>query len=179
MLSVVDENFRHIRELARSLDALAGRATASERHARSELAGMFSVTIVATYEGIVRETLIDYSSRFHPKFQKYVASDLGRMNARISWDDLRKHARKFDLAERREPGAGKPLNTYERALKARSQVVERRFRRELKTSYGSLFTWRNEYAHERRTSATFKDVYDAHRVSQYVIRTFVKAFHDG
>ena len=46
-------------------------------------------------------------------------------------------------------------------------------------SYKNLFDWRNAYAHDRATNATFNDVYESHRVAQYVIRTFIKAFDKG
>ncbi|WP_271951972.1 HEPN domain-containing protein [Ruegeria faecimaris] len=179
MRDSVEVNFKHIRDLAHSLDGLAGQATASERRTRNELAGMFSVTIVATYEGIIKETLVDYSGRFHPKFQAHVENDLAKTNAKIRWDDLRNYATKFGLAEWNDPASQKKKTIYDRLLKENRDVVERRFRKDLKGSYNNLFKWRNDYAHERLTSATFKDVYDAHRIAQYVIRTFVKAFDQG
>lgn len=180
MLEPVEANFKHIRDLARSIDGRLDQDTTIDRQIRNELAGMFSVTIVATYEGIVRETLIDYAGKFHPKYRAHVEGDFTKMNARISLDNLKAYSLKFGLKDWRDPKAPKKqLTIFHRMYEEKSRVVERRFRKDMTASYRNLFKWRNDYAHERSTSATFKDVYESHRVAQYVIRTFVMAFEEG
>ena len=77
------------------------------------------------------------------------------------------------------PWSEKNSTTFHRVLSEKRLVVERRFRADLIGSYENIFTWRNAYAHERTTTATFSDVYEAHRVAQYVVRSFVKAFEVG
>ncbi|WP_425439442.1 HEPN domain-containing protein [Planktotalea frisia] len=62
---------------------------------------------------------------------------------------------------------------------SRTTSVERRFRTNLSTNYNNLFQWRNDYAHERTAVTTFGEVYQTHRVAQYVVRTFVEAFEQG
>ncbi|MEO1140682.1 MAG: HEPN domain-containing protein [Pseudomonadota bacterium] len=179
MHELVESNFKHIRDLARSIDSRLGHDTAVDRKIRSELSGMFAVTIVATYESIVKETLIEYAGRFHPKYQAHVESDFSKMNARISLDNLKSYSKQFGLAQWTGPNAPKNATVFHRLLSERRKIVERRFRKDLSTSYSSLFQWRNDYAHERTATTTFSEVYEAHRVAQYVIRTFVGAFDKG
>jgi hypothetical protein len=179
MHEFVDANFKHIRDLARSIDSRLNENTPIDRQIRSELSGMFAVTIVATYESIVRETLIDYAGRFHPKYQSHVMGDFSKMNARISLDNLKDYSKQFGLSPWRDADAPKQATIFHQLLRDQRAVVERRFRKDLSTSYSSLFRWRNDYAHERSASTTFGEVYEAHRVGQYVIRTFVKAFSQG
>ena len=179
MNDTVEENFRHIRNLARDIENLLIGESTSQQQLSNEFAGMFAVTIAATYEGIIKETLIVYASTFHQKYKDHIEKDFGRLNAKISVDDLRGYSRRFGLSEWAGDGIKKHSTIFHKILGETQLRVERRFRKDLITSYANLFTWRNAYAHERSTSATFKDVYEAHRVAQYVIRSFVKAFEIG
>jgi len=181
MNEFVDENFLHIRNLAREIEETFVGNTSADQRLKNELAGMFAVTVAATYEGIVKQALIAYASGFHEKYRSHVEKDFERMNARISVDDLRGYSRHFGLDNwtgTDAPKSGKGT-TFDRLLKEKRSVVERRFRTDMMTNYKNLFDWRNDYAHERLTSVTFKDVYEAHRVAQYIIKTFVKAFAEG
>lgn len=179
MNDLLTENFSHLRQLSRNIDARLNSDTATDRVIRNELAGMFAVTIVATYEGIVKTTLMDYASRVHPKYFKYVEKDFQKSNARISGNDLKEHSIRFGLSSWEHPNAPKNATTYHRIIAERRPVVERRFRKDMMGSYTSLFQWRNAYAHERSTTATLLDVYEAHRVAQYVVASFVRAFEEG
>ncbi|SDE96892.1 hypothetical protein SAMN04489759_10139 [Sulfitobacter delicatus] len=140
---------------------------------------MFSVTIVATYESIIKETLIEYAGRFHSKYQSHVEGDFSKMNARISLDNLKAYSIQFGLAPWRDADAPRNATTFHKVLHLDRPIIERRFRKDLAASYGNLFRWRNDYAHERTASTTFGEVYESHRVGQYVIRAFVKAFEQG
>lgn len=175
----VDENFRHIRFLARDIENRLGGTTTSDQRLKNEVAGMFAVTIVATYEGIIKDTLISYAANFHPKYQNYIEKDFEKLNAKISIDDLIAYSRRFGLNEWSGHKIKKNSTTFHKILNEKKQIVARRFRTDLVQNYKSLFEWRNAYAHERATNATFKDVYEAHRIAQYVVRSFVKAFEVG
>ena len=179
MDEVVATHFKHIRDLARSIDGRLNQDNAVDRQIRSELAGMFAVSIVATYESIIKETLIEYAGRIHPKYQNHVEGDFGKMNARISLEQLKKYSNQFGLLPWRVDNAPKNATTFHRVLSEYKAVVEPRFRKDLTSSYKNLTQWRNDYAHERTATTTFGEVYDAHRVGQYVIRAFVKAFEQG
>jgi hypothetical protein len=179
MSEVLDENFQHIRSLARDIEEKLNGTSSAEQRLRNEIAGMFAVTIAASYEGIVKETLVSYAGQFHPKYRKHIEKDFDRLNARISVENLVSYSRHFGLTGWTGHGAKKNSTTFHKILQERKTVVERRFRTDPITSYDSIFKWRNAYAHERTTTATFSDVYEAHRVAQYVIRSFVKAFEVG
>ena len=140
---------------------------------------MFAVTIAASYEGVVKETLITYAGNFHPKYQDHVTKDFKRLNARLSVNHLMQYSQHFGLTQWTGLGVKKNATTFHRLLSEKKTVVERRFRTDLLQSYENIFEWRNAYAHERSTTATFSDVYNAHRVGQYVIRSFVTAFELG
>lgn len=179
MNELLAENFAHLRQLSKNINARLNSDTVADRVIRNELAGMFAVTVVATYEGIVKATLMDYASKVHPKYFKYVERDFQKSNAKISGDDLKAHSIRFGLSAWEHPDAPKNATTYHRIIAELRPVVERRFRKDMMGSYTSLFQWRNAYAHERSTTATLLDVYESHRVAQYVVVSFVKAFEEG
>lgn len=179
MADGVDDSFQHLRMLAREIREKLHPESGEEPHFNNEVAGMFAVTIVATYEGIVKNALISYAAQFHEKYEAHVINDFSRLNARISVDDLYAYSRNFGLARSTAFGAKARDTTFHNLLAQNRALVERRFRKDMIGSYRNLFRWRNAYAHEKETSATFGDVYDSHRVAQYVIRSFVKAFEHG
>jgi hypothetical protein len=99
MSEILDRNFRHIRNLARDIEAKLNGTSSAEQRLRNEIAGMFAVTIAASYEGIVKETLVNYAGNFHPKYRSYIEKDFEKLNARISIDDLKSYSRRFGLTE--------------------------------------------------------------------------------
>lgn len=99
MNDIVDGSFLHIRSLARDIEERLGGTSTAEQRLRNELAGMFAVTIAASYEGIVKDTLILYASKFHSKYRDHIEKDFEKLNARISIDDLRMYSRRFGLSE--------------------------------------------------------------------------------
>ncbi|MEP2953076.1 MAG: HEPN domain-containing protein [Sulfitobacter sp.] len=179
MSELVDENFNHLRNLASDIELrLSGTSTAEQR-LKNELAGMFAVTVAATYEGIIKDSLINYATEIHPTYGQHIEKDFEKLNARVSLEHLKGYSILFGIPEWTRPGSVKKLTTFHRLLEQRMKVVERRFRKNPYDSYRNIFIWRNAYAHERTTSATFKDVYESHRVAQYVVRTFVTSFDIG
>ncbi|MCL1628335.1 HEPN domain-containing protein [Roseibaca sp. V10] len=179
MNDIVSENFQHIRAIARDINHKLDGTSSADQRLRNEIAGMFAVTVAASYEGIVRETLVGYAGKFHPKYRQHVEKDFENLNARIKIEDLKSYSRRFGLPVWTGHKVKKNSTTFHKILDDRRKVVERRFRADLIVSYTSIFTWRNSYAHERTTPATFNDVYQAHRVGQYVIKSFVQAFEEG
>ena len=179
MSNTLDENFQHIRNLACDIDKKLNGTSSSEQRLKNEIAGMFAVTIAASYEGIVKETLVEYAGKFHKKHRDHIQKDFQRLNAKISVTDLKDYSRNFGLEKWEGHRAKKNSTTFHRILEDRKVKVERRFGTDLITNYENIFTWRNAYAHERNTTATFSDVYKAHRVAQYVVRSFVTAFDLG
>lgn len=179
MSDILEDSFKHIRRLAQDIEEKLNGTSSAEQRLRNEIAGMFAVTIAASYEGVVKETLVSYAGKFHTKYKDHIEKDFRRLNARISVNDLKDYSGRFGLTEWVGHGVKRNSTTFHKILQERRVVVERRFRTDLISSYESIFIWRNAYAHERATSATFSDVYKAHRVGQYVIRSFVKAFELG
>ena len=179
MSNTLDENFQHIRNLACDIDKKLNGTSSSDQRLRNEIAGMFAVTIAASYEGIVKETLVEYAGRFHQKYRDHVQKDFQRLNAKISVKDLKDYSRNFGLDRWEGHRAKKNSTTFHRILEDKQVKVAQRFGTDLITNYENIFAWRNAYAHERASTATFSDVYRAHRVAQYVVRSFVAAFDLG
>ncbi|MBN8900151.1 MAG: hypothetical protein J0H57_03885, partial [Rhodospirillales bacterium] len=72
---------------------------------RADLAGLLVVSIVATYESCVKETLTGFAGRHHAQFGTFAQNHFGRLNSRISLSDLYGYARTFDSARHAASGA--------------------------------------------------------------------------
>ncbi len=179
MRDSLHENFLHIRSLAKEIDKYVIHANGVYAHLETNIAGMLAVSIVATYEDIVRSTLIEYAERNHPKFHTYVSIDFERMNSKINLSDLHHYSRKFGLSPWESEGSQKDLTTFQKLLHFRKPDIERRLNRDLYMSYNNLFKWRIAYAHRRFSMATLKEVYTTHHVAKHVIKAFVDAFEQG
>ncbi|WP_375553998.1 HEPN domain-containing protein [Roseovarius mucosus] len=176
MSDKIRESFNHLRGLANDIEKQLSGSQVQDQKLRNEIAGMFAVTISATYEGIIKQTLIDYAAGVHPKYKAHVEKEFENFNARISIDHLKSYSQKFSLPEWTAPKAKKPTTIFHKALEDVRVTVERRFRADLLLSYKNIQTWRNAYAHDGSTMATFKDVYNSHRVGKYVVVAFSRAF---
>lgn len=179
MIDKILESFSHLKGLAGDIEAQISGSMVGDRKLKGEIAGMFAVTVSATYEGIIRQTLIDYAAGVHPKYKTHVEKDFENFNAKITIDDLKSYSRKFGLSEWKGHQVKKNSTTFHKVLEDIRPKVERRFRSDLLSSYRNIHTWRNAYAHEGSIIATFNDVYDSHRVGKYVVLAFAKAFSIG
>lgn len=80
---------------------------------RADLAGLLVVTIVASYESCVKETLISFSSKQSVKFSEYVSRKYDKLNSRIAVNDLCRYCGDF------EPSARKKFNDNRKKRKER------------------------------------------------------------
>ena len=179
MNEMIRERFHHLRGLAWDIRAHLAGPQVKDQKLQNELSGMFAVTVSATYEGIVKQTLVDYAAGIHSKYKTHVENEFENFNAKITLDDLKSYSRKFGLSEWTGHQVKKNSTTFHKILEEIRPTVERRFRADPLLSYKNIHTWRNAYAHEGFTIATFKDVFDSHRVGQYVIVAFSNAFKIG
>ncbi|MCY4259984.1 MAG: HEPN domain-containing protein [Rhodobacteraceae bacterium] len=173
------QNFQHIRSLAQEMENIVSTAGSTTGTLQNELAGMFAVTIVATYESIVRDTLIAFAGCHHPKFEKYIENEFSRMNSRIAIDDLYRYSRSFGLAGWTDPGTGRRSTIFHRLLNEQQSRIENRLRKDMKKCCKNLFDWRNDYAHNRTSKPTLGDICGSRRAAKYVIKAFSDAFEES
>jgi hypothetical protein len=99
MSELIEANFHHLRYLANDIEGRLNGTSAVEQRLRNELAGMFAVTVAATYEGIIKDTLISYASAIHPKYGNHIEQDFEKLNARVSLTHLKAYSLQFGLPE--------------------------------------------------------------------------------
>ena len=83
MSELVDANFHHLRNLANDIEYRLSGTSTEEQRLRNELAGMFAVTIAATYEGIIKDSLITYATAIHPTYGQHIEKDFEKSNASL------------------------------------------------------------------------------------------------
>ena len=158
MSEISKESFAHLRKLYNDINAQVPDGNLINQRLRNEIAGMFSVTIFATYEGVVKETLISYASKFHLKYQNHVERDYARMNSKITIGDLYSLSKTFGLPESTEKSTKKDSTLFHQELNKNKIFIEQRFRTQLIKNYENIFQWRNAYAHQRDSLVTLRNV---------------------
>lgn len=133
---------------------------------RADLAGLLAVTIVASYESCVKETLLKLSGSHHPKFAEYVARKYERLNSKIGIDDLNGYCRVFDP------------NTHDRfrnQLKRRKDKIQKYLGNDIHQAYGQMLAWRHDFAHSAKRNTTVEEVIQFHRLAKHVLFAFYDA----
>jgi hypothetical protein len=134
---------------------------------RADLAGLLVVSIAASYETCVKETLNTYAARHHAAFGLFTQNQFRRLNSRISVSDLYGYARTFnnDVHHR-----------FGELMKARKKRVELRTGKDITAAYGLVLSWRHDYAHAGVRNTTIEEALQTHRLAKRVLYSFDDAF---
>lgn len=134
---------------------------------RADLAGLLVVTIAASYEACVKETLISYASRHHVAFGNFAQNNYSRINSRIKINDLKGYARLFDT-------------NIEQAFKAKIQEKKSRISARvginIESRFEQILNWRHDFAHAWKTNTTVEEALITHRFGKRVLYAFDEAF---
>ena len=141
---------------------------------RSELAGLLSVAICATYENCIKEILI-YHASLYSKFESFIKDTYEKLNSKILFDDLIKYASMFDkqlpndfkkIIEDKYHGIG--TERKESDLSA-GRIVNEQWK------YKTLLETRHKFAHTYQKTETLEAVYRYHTNAKNVILAFAEA----
>jgi hypothetical protein len=134
---------------------------------RADLAGLFVVTIAATYESCVKEILINFASRHHVAFGNYTSQRYAKLNSRINVSDLHLYAKTFG------PSVG--VN-FKAELKRSKDAINGRIGKDIEKSYEQILSWRHDFAHAGKRNTTLEEAAATHTIAKRVLYAFGKAF---
>ena len=135
---------------------------------RSELAGLLVVSIAATYENCVKETLVSYASTHGSAFEEFVSNHFDRLSSRIRVDNLMFYARTFNQSIR---------HRFKRLLKERKERVIRFTGQNIEQNYNLVLDWRHDFAHAGNSSTTIEEAFRTHRFAKHIVYSFDEAFN--
>jgi hypothetical protein len=135
---------------------------------RADLAGLLVVSMAASYENCVKETLVTYATNRHVAFGNFATNNFSRLNSRISLSDLYGYAKTFDSG------------VYDRfglLLDRRKKLIDKRLGKSIVESYSQILNWRNSFAHAGTRNTTIEEAVATHRLAKRVLYTFDRAFN--
>lgn len=166
--SDLDAHFDRIEELVREMSQFVPVSQLGAAPFRADLAGLLVVSIAASYETCVKETLVNFANRHHEAFGNFAANNYKKMNSRIGLGDLHLYTVTFsdDVRDR-----------FKGLLGARKKAIEGRIGKNIESSYSQILEWRHAFAHAGTRSTTIEEAIATHRLSKRVLYSFDEAFN--
>jgi hypothetical protein len=154
--------------LVREVDELVPSGSYRTTQFRADLAGLLAVTIAATYETCVKETLIGHAGQHHRAFGEFASRHYKKINSRIREKDLVVYCKLF----------GDDIhNSFKISINKRKDRIKKFTGQNISDNYENLLNWRHEFAHSWSRITTMEEVYRTHRIGSHVILAFNEAFH--
>lgn len=164
----LDVHFARIDGLVQEIGQFVPKDTTKTIQFRADLAGLLVVTIAATYESCVKDTLFYFANRHHSSFGSYVFNNYRRLNSRINLDDLNRYCKLFgDNVHKR----------FRQILTQRSGKLLDRIGKDIGKSYSQILDWRHDFAHEGKRNTTIEEAIVTHKLAKRVLYAFDDAFN--
>ncbi|WP_163560949.1 HEPN domain-containing protein [Halomonas sp. NO4] len=135
---------------------------------KAKYVGFVSVAAVTVYEQAVKEIFIDFAKRKHKVLGNFTESYFSRINGKIKIKVIHdEYISRFG-------------EKYQKRFKKNLQSVSRShlqlYRRDMKSSYTNMITWRNDFAHEGKmnSTTTYGEVVQAYEDGKEVIHCLAR-----
>lgn len=160
-------HFDRIERLVNEMDAFVPKDYKGVTEFRADLAGLLVVSIAASYESCVKETLVNYASNCHTLFGQFTANNFEKLNSKIAVSDLNRYTKLFDT------GINKKFKSN---LSRRKERIDKRIGRNIESSYEQILSWRHDFAHAGLRNTTIEEALITHRLAKRVLYAFDEAF---
>ena len=155
------DHFQHADDIIQHLDTIVPGI--NDPLLQAKYVGFVTIAAVTVYELAIKNIFIDFSHRKHKVFGSFTESHFNRINGRIKLQII-----KDDYVARFGERYKKRFNKY---LEQSSKFYLGQNRRDIRSSYGNLITWRNEFSHEGRlsTTATYAEAIQSYEDGKEII----------
>lgn len=154
-------HFQHADDVIAHLNTVM--PTIADPLLQAKYVGFVSVAAVTVYEQAVKEILIDFSKRKHKVLGNFTQAYFHRINGKIKIQVIRdEYISKF---------GDKYKKRFMKKLELASKTYIAATRRDMRSSYSNLITWRNDFAHEGKinSTTTYREVVQAYEDGKEVI----------
>lgn len=166
----LDLQFDRIDRLVKEMGQFVPASQIETAEFRADLAGLLVVSIAASYESCVKETLVSYAASHHAAFASFATNNYAKLNSRIAINDLYGYARTFDSGVHRRFGE---------LLTRRKKAIDERIGKNILSSYKQILDWRHDFAHAGVRNTTIEEAMTTHRLAKRVLYVFDEAFNPG
>lgn len=164
----LDVHFNRIEQLVAEMRRFVPGDVVETAEFRADLAGLLVVSMAASYENCVKETLVTFASSHHSAFGNFTSNNYKRLNSRISIGDLYRYAGTFDDDVR---------DKFINLLDNRKKKIDFRIGKNIETSYKQILSWRHDFAHAGIRNTTIEEAMTTHRLAKRVLYVFDEAFN--
>ncbi len=163
----LDFHFDRIEKLVVEMEQFVPPATKGVAAFRADLAGLLVVTIAASYESCVKDTLVNYAGRHHSAFANFATNNYKKLNSRININDLHSYTGTFDE---------NVSSRFKVLLEGRRTRIDARIGRNIVSAYKQILNWRHDFAHAGVRNTTIEEAIATHRLAKRVLYAFDDAF---
>ena len=164
----LDLRFNRIEQLVAEMREFVPNGAVEAAEFRADLAGLLVVSMAASYESCVKDTLVTYATNHHTAFGNFASNNFARLNSRVAVRDLYQYARTFDDGIH---------DRFKQLLDRRRRKIDRLIGKNIETSYGQILSWRHDFAHAGIRNTTIEEAMITHRLAKRVLYTFDRAFN--
>ena len=154
-------HFKHADDVVKHLNTVV--PTLSDPLLQAKYVGLVAVAAVTVYELAIKNVFIEFAAKKHKVLGTFTESYFERINGRIKIKVIKDdYIRRFGERYKKR---------FERKLNKLAKDYLQNNRRDIKSSYGNLITWRNDFAHEGkiRTTATYAEVVQSYEDGKEII----------
>lgn len=138
------DHFKHADDIIAHLNGVI--PTVTDPLLTAKYVGFVSVAAVTVYELAIKDIFIDFANNKHKILGNFTETFFDKINGRIKIAVIKDdYIKKFGT---------KYLDKFQKNLVKRSTAYLNTNRRDIKSSYSNLITWRNDFAHEGRINGT-------------------------
>lgn len=136
---------------------------------QAKYVGFVSVAAVTVYEMALKEIFIEFSRKKHKVLGHFTEAYFHRINGKIKIKII--HDEYIAMF------GDKYQKKFKKNLEGISRAYLTLHRRDLKSSYSNLITWRNDFAHEGKinSTTTYNEVVKAYEDGKQVIHCLAKS----
>lgn len=163
----LDIHFDRIEKLVIEMEQFVPPAAKGVAGFRADLAGLLVVTIAASYESCVKETLVSYAGRHHVAFANFATNNYKKLNSRIAINDLHGYTGTFD---------DNVSTRFKALLNDRRKRIDARIGKNIESAYKQMLSWRHDFAHAGIRNTTIEEAVATHRLAKRVLYAFDDAF---
>jgi hypothetical protein len=164
----LDVHFKRIEQLVAEMRQFVPSDVVGVAQFRADLAGLLVVSMAASYESCVKETLVTFASSRHATFGNFTSNNFKRLNSRIAIHDLHRYAETFDDGVR---------DRFKTLLDQRKRKIDSRIGKNIESSYTQILNWRHDFAHAGIRNTTIEEAVITHRLAKRVLYSFDEAFN--
>jgi len=160
-------HFRHADDVIAHLNTVM--PSIADPLLQAKYVGFVSVAAVTVYEQAVKEIFINFAQRKHKVLGNFTEAYFYRINGKIKIKVIHdEYISKF---------GDKYQKRFKKKLGKASKDYLLAYRRDVRSSYANLITWRNDFAHEGKinSTTTYREVVQAYEDGKEIIHCLAES----